>query len=171
MMLRGWALIISRQREAGFAELRQGLGRFRATGSKFEVAYRLGRAAEAFQNGGQVPVSLALLADAFQALDLIGDRWYEAELHRIKGSLLLELGGDNRNEAEACLGRALEVCRAQGARLFELRATTSLARLLAKQGKRDEARPMLAEIYAWFTEGFDTPDLMNAKALLDEMAA
>jgi tetratricopeptide (TPR) repeat protein len=124
----GWALIMSGQREAGFAE------------------------------------------DAFQAIDLFGDRSYEAELHRIKGSLLLELGGDRRDEAGACLERALELSRAQGARLYELRATTSLARQLAKQGKRDEARAMLAEIYNWFTEGFDTADLKDAKALLEELS-
>ena len=165
MMLRGWALIVSGQREAGFAELRDGLGRFRATGSKFQVSYRLGRAADAFQSGGQEQESLALLSDAFQAIDLIGDRWYEAELYRIKGSVLIELGGDHRNQAEACLERALELSRAQGARLFELRATVALGRL-----RRDEARAMLAEIYNWFTEGFDTADLKDARALLDELS-
>ena len=170
MMYRGWALIMSGQREAGFAELRDGLGRFRATSSKLEVPYRLGRAAEAFHHGGLAQESLALVSDAFQAIDLFGDHSYEAELHRIKGSLLLELEGEYRNEAEACLERALELSRAQGARLYELRATMSLARLLDKQGKRGEARAMLAKIYNWFTEGFDTADLKEAKALLDELA-
>ena len=169
MMYRGWALIMSGQREAGFAELRDGLGRFRATGSKLQVSFRLGRAAEAFQYGGQTGEGLALVSEALQAIDLFGDRSHEAELHRIKGSLLLELGDDRRDEAEACLERALELSRAQGARLYELRATMSLARLLAKQGKRDEARAMLAEIYNWFTEGFDTADLKDAKALLEEL--
>jgi predicted ATPase len=171
MMYRGWALIMSGQREAGFAELRDGLGRFRATGSKIEVPFRLGRAAEAFQIGGQTDESLALVSDAFQAIDLFGDHSYEAELHRIKGSLLLELGGDRRHEAEACLERALELSRAQSARLYELRATMSLARMLAEQGRREEARAMLAEIYNWFTEGLDTADMKDAKALLDELNA
>ena len=168
MMFRGWALIMSGQREPGFAELRDGLGRFRATGSKLEVPYRLGRAAEAFQYGGQVQESMALVSDAFQAIDLFGEHSYEAELHRIKGSLLLELGGDRRHDAQACLERALELSRAQGARLYELRATISLARVLDNQGKRDEARAMLTDIYNWFTEGFDTADLKDAKALLEE---
>jgi predicted ATPase len=171
MMLRGWALVISGQREAGFAELRDGLGRFQATGSKFDVSYRLGRAAEAFKNGGQTQESLALLSDAFQAIDLIGDRWYEAELHRLRSELLLMQDASKVQEAERCLRTAIEIAREQSAKSWELRTTMSLARLLERQGRRDEARAMLADIYGWFTEGFDTADLKDAKALLDELNA
>jgi len=98
------------------------------------------------------------------------NRHYEAETHRLKGELLLKQSDLNAAEAQHCFGRAIEMARKQSAKSWELRATTSLARLLAKQGKRDEARTMLAEIYGWFTEGFDTADLKDAKALLDQLA-
>ena len=169
MMLRGWALVISGQREEGFAELRDGLGRFRATGSKVYVSYRLGRAAEAFQNGGRTQESLALLSDAFQAINI--DRWYEAELYRLRSELLLMQDASTVQEAECCLRTAIEIAREQSAKSWELRGTMSLARLLAKQGRRDEARAMLAEIYGWFTEGFDTADLKDARTLLDQLNA
>ena len=106
MMLRGWALVISGQREEGFAELRDGLGRFRATGSKVYVSYRLGRAAEAFQNGGRTQESLALLSDAFQAINI--DRWYEAELYRLRSELLLMQDASTVQEAECCLRTAMK---------------------------------------------------------------
>ena len=95
---------------------------------------------------------------------------YEAELHRLKGELLLMQNAGDSVEAEHCFQTAIEVARRQGGKSLELRATTSLARLLAKQGRRDEARAMLAEIYGWFTEGFDTADLKDAKRLLDELS-
>ena len=91
-------------------------------------------------------------------------------MHRLKGELLLRQNDSNAAEAQSCFERAIEVARNQSAKSWELRATTSLARLLAMQGRRDEARAMLAEIYGWFTEGFDTADLIDAKALLDELA-
>jgi predicted ATPase len=100
-----------------------------------------------------------------------GERMYEAELHRVKGELLLMHDAANCPEAERCFRTAIEVARRQAGKSLELRATVSLARLLAAQMRRDEARAMLAEIYCWFTEGFDTADLKDAKALLDELAA
>jgi predicted ATPase len=93
-----------------------------------------------------------------------------AELHRLKGELLLVQNTSGATEAESCFREAIEIARRQQARSWELRATTSLARFLATQGRRGEARAMLAEIYGWFTEGFDTADLKDAKALLDELA-
>ena len=98
-------------------------------------------------------------------------RWCEAELYRLKGELLLRRDESNAAEAQHCLVHAIEIARNQSAKLWELRATVSLARLLAWQGRRDEARTSLAEIYNWFTEGFDLPDLKDAKALLDELCA
>src|SRR6202008_1744539 len=95
-------------------------------------------------------------------------RHHEAEIHRLKGELLLKQNKTNVAEAQSCFERAIEITRRQSARSCELRATMSLARLLDKQGRRDEARAMLAEIYGWFTEGFETRDLKEAKALLDE---
>jgi predicted ATPase len=96
-------------------------------------------------------------------------RSYDGEMHRLKGELLLKQSHSNSTEAQSCFRRAIEVARKQCAKSFELRATMSLARLLASQGLRDEARTMLADIYNWFTEGFDTADLIDAKALLDEL--
>jgi len=96
-----------------------------------------------------------------------GDRWYEAELHHLRGELLISEG--NREGAEACFRKALAIARHQAARLLELRAASSLARLWREQRKRDAARDLLAPIYGWFTEGFDTPVLKEAKALLDEL--
>ena len=94
---------------------------------------------------------------------------YEAETNRLKGELLLKQENSNAAEAQSCFERAIEIARKQSAKSFELRATMSLARLLAKKGRRDEARAMLADIYDWFTEGFDTADLNDAKALLEEL--
>ena len=93
----------------------------------------------------------------------------EAELHRLRGELLLQRGDDPQH-AEDCFRQAIAIAQRQGAQSWELRATTSLARLLRDQGRRDEAREMLATIYNWFSEGFDTPDLVDARALLDELA-
>ena len=100
---------------------------------------------------------------------LTGMRYYEAELYRLRGELLLMQNATNIAQAEKCFRRANEVARKQSAKSWELRATTSLARLLAKHGKRSEANELLAEIYGWFTEGFDTADLKDAKALLEDL--
>jgi len=110
------------------------------------------------------------LTEALAAANEHEDRHYEPEAHRLKGELLLKQNDSNTEEAQNCFQRAVEIARKQSAKSFELRATTSIARLLAKQGCRDEARTMLADIYGWFTEGFATADLKDAKALLDELA-
>jgi len=99
------------------------------------------------------------------------ERFYEAEIYRLKGELVLRQDHSNVAEAHSCFQRAVEIARNQSAKSLELLATMSLARLLDKQGKRDESRAMLAEIYGWFTEGFDTADLKDAKALLNELSA
>ena len=110
------------------------------------------------------------LDEALTIAESDGARYWEAETHRVRGELLLRKSESNRVEAETCFARAREVARQQSARWWELRATLSLARLLASQGRREEARKQLAEIYNWFTEGFDTADLKDAKALLDELS-
>ena len=101
-------------------------------------------------------------------MERTGERWSEAELHRLKGELLLQRG-DDPEEVETCYRQAIAVAQRQEAKSWELRATTSLARLLRDQGRAAEARDILSPIYHWFTEGFDTPDLQDAKALLDEL--
>jgi predicted ATPase len=116
---------------------------------------------------GQLTEGLELLREAMSRVERSGERWYEAELYRLKGKLLMT--GSDRHEAETCLCRALTVARAQDARAWELRAAIDLARLWRTQGKRAEARDLLTPIYDWFSEGFDMPDLKDAKALLQEL--
>jgi predicted ATPase len=120
---------------------------------------------------GRIDRAIAMLDDQRMRIERSGERLDEAELYRVKGELLCARDSASSSEGESSLRKAIEIARRQESRWWELRATTSLARLLAKQGKRDEARSMLAEIYGWFTEGFDTADLEDAKALLDELTA
>src|SRR5262249_22273911 len=118
---------------------------------------------------GQVDEGLAVLAEALATAQRNGERLYEAELHRLKGELLLALSPENHAEAEACFHQALDVARRQQAKSLELRAAMSVSRLLRELGQRDESHQILAETYGWFTEGFATADLMEAKVLLDEV--
>ncbi len=135
--------------------------------SEFFPQYRL---ATLYGVGGDLEESLGRVTGALETLGRIGDRVDEAQLQRVKGELLLRLGYDRAAEAEQCFRSAIEVAQSQSARTYELRATTSLARLLARQGRREEGRGLLADIYNWFTEGFDTADQREAKALLDELS-
>jgi predicted ATPase len=125
---------------------------------------------EAHGKAGQSEEGLAPLDEAHGLVAKTGERAFEAEVHRVKGELLLAGSPSDPTQAEACFREALEVARRQSAKSLELRAATSLARLLQRQGKRDEARDLLAPVYAWFTEGFDTRDLKEAKALLEEFS-
>jgi predicted ATPase len=165
-MLRGWAGVIQGNNEEGLAAMREGLVAWRATGSKYHVPYRLARAAEAHLIAGELEDGLLLLAEAS---DHGGDFWLAPELPRLKGELLLHAG--RGNEVEEYLAQALNAAREQSARLLELRAAMSLARLWRDQGKVQQARELLAPVYGWFTEGFDTRDLKEAKALLEELGA
>ena len=131
--------------------------------------YSLALLAEAHGTMGQPEAGLAALTEALTLVDTTGERWYEPELYRLKGELLLQQSSDNHTEAEACFLHALDIARHQEAKSFELRTATSLARLWQSQGKRDEARQLLGDVYGWFTEGFDTADLKDAKGLLDEL--
>src|SRR5262249_19108297 len=125
--------------------------------------------AEAYRRGGQAEAGLRMLAEALAAAHSTGERYYEAELYRLQGELLLLRSAAEHTEAETCCHQALDVARRQQAKGFELRAAMSLSRLWQGQGKRAEARELLAPIYGWFTEGFDTADLQEAKALLAEL--
>ena len=125
--------------------------------------------AEAFGKAGHTEEALAILAEGLAAVDRTGEHWWEAELHRLKGELMLMQGADE-TETEVCFHQAIEVARRQQAKSLELRATMSLSRLWQKQDKVEEAQKMLREIYDWFTEGFDTEDLKEAKALLEEFS-
>ena len=111
-----------------------------------------------------------MLAEALTLVDTTGERWYKSELYRLKGELLLQQNSANQAEVESCFHHALDIARNQQAKSLELRAATSLSRLWQQQGKHQEAHDLLAPVYHWFTEGFDTADLIEAKALLDELA-
>jgi predicted ATPase len=118
---------------------------------------------------GQLEEGLTVLAETLRAVDDTGEHFYEAELQRLKGEFLVQLSADNQREAETCFQHAMTIAQDQGAKAWELRTATSLARLWQHQGKRQQARDLLAPVYAWFTAGFETPDLQEAKALLDDL--
>ena len=140
----------------------------RVTGSQSYVTGHLARSVDAHLKTGDIDAGMRLLAEALARVESTDERYCEAELHRLKGELL---GARDRDaEAEQSFRTAIRIAQGQSAKSFQLRATISLARLLNAQGKRDEARAMLAEIYNWFTEGFDTADLKDAKSLLDELS-
>jgi predicted ATPase len=155
--------------DEGIAELRKGLAAKEAIGVLQHTPSVLGLLAGLWigrQNPGE---ALRLLDEALARVDRLEERWFEADLLRVKGEALLALSSEHAPDAEACFRRALAVARNQGARLWDLRAATSLARLWAEQGQRAQARDLLAPVYGWFTEGFETQDLKDAKALLDEL--
>jgi predicted ATPase len=168
--LGGWAMAEQGHNEEGIALIREGLAVNRARAAELNRPYVLTLLAEACGETGRLDDGLDALTEALAAAEQHENRHPEAEIHRLKGELLLKQNNTNVAEAQSCFKRAIEIARRQSAKSFELRATMSLARLLASQGDRDEARTMLAEIYGWFTEGFDTADLKDAKALLDEFA-
>ena len=126
--------------------------------------------AEAYEKAGQADEGLQVLAEALTAAHATGERQHEAELYRLKGELLLQQDVLDEQEAESCFRQALDVARQQQAKAFELRAAMSLSRLWQQQGKRAEVHALLAPIYGWFTEGFDTVDLQEAKVLLEAVA-
>jgi predicted ATPase len=165
--LYGWALTIQGQGEVGLVQLRQGLATYRATGTVLDLPWYLGVLAEAYGSTGQAETGLATLAEALAAVDKTD--FYEAELYRLKGKLLLSQTVPDASQAQACFQQAFDVARRQGAKSLELRAAMSLARLWQQQGKRAAAYELLAPLYGWFTEGFDTADLHEAKALLEAL--
>jgi predicted ATPase len=158
------------QGEAGIAEIRQAFAAELVIGSKAWQPYFLGLLAEAYGAGGHPDEGLPLLAEALAVMDATEECFYAAELYRLKGALLLQQAVPDASQAEACFHQALDMARQQQAKSWELRAATSLARLWQQQGKRTAARQLLAEVYHWFTEGFNTADLQEAKVLLDALA-
>ncbi|HEV8717544.1 MAG TPA: AAA family ATPase [Candidatus Binatia bacterium] len=182
--VQGWALVEQGQAEEGIPQIQQGLAAFLATGAKLMRPSWLALLAEAYRKVGRIEEGLSVLAEALAVVDKTGERVNEAELHRLKGLLTLRsrqvednsevtnpqtLTPNPQVEAEACFLKAVEIARKQSAKSLELRAAMSLSRLWLQQGKPEEAHQMLAEIYGWFTEGFDTKDLQETKALLAEL--
>jgi predicted ATPase/type II secretory pathway predicted ATPase ExeA len=191
-VMRGWALTAQGLREEGIARMHQGLEAFRATGAELNRTYYLLLLAEAYGNGGKLDAGLRALTDALAGVHSGRERWWEAELHRLEGELVLQRistaglksapvrTGATVNEhghapaqaeSEACFRQALNIARHQQAKSLELRAAVSLSRLWQQQGKCDAARELLAEVYSWFTEGFETTDLRAAGALLSELSS
>jgi predicted ATPase len=197
-MLRGWAVAEQGKGAEGIEQMHQGLAAIRASGAEFERPYWLALLAEGYGTVGRTEEGLSVLAEALAIVDKTGVRFYAAELYRLKGQLTLQsqaslgqvkaslkpvntsqdkstvtnpqsLTPNPQAEAEACFLKAIEIARRQQAKSLELRAVMSLSRLWQTQSKKDEAQQMLAEVYGWFTEGFGTKDLQEAKALLEEL--
>jgi predicted ATPase len=166
--LRGWAAAMQGQGEVGLAQVRQGIAGFRATKSALFVPYYYTMLADVCDHLGHPDDGLQALAEAYTLIEQHEERWWEAEVCRLRGVLLLRQPGTPQAEAETWLQRALDVARRQQAKSLELRAAMSLSRLWQHQGRCAEAHELLAPVYGWFTEGFDTADLQEAKALLDE---
>jgi adenylate cyclase len=167
--LHGWALAELGDIERGVAEMEAGIAGFVPIGGVPRQAFTAAMLAKGYEKLGRIDRAIAMLDDQQVRIQRSGERLDEAELYRVKGELLYARDGASSSEAESCLRKAIEIARRQESRWWELRATTSLARTLVKQGNRDEARAMLAEIYGRFTEGFDTADLKDAAALLDQL--
>jgi class 3 adenylate cyclase/predicted ATPase len=167
--LRGWALALQGQGEEGIGQVRQGLAAWRATGAALVVPYLCAVLADVSAHLGYTEEGLQALAEAHTLVEQHEERWWEAEIARLQGVLLLKQPGTPQAEAEAYFQQALAIARRQEAKALELRAATSLSKLWQQQGKRQEAHDLLAPVYNWFTEGFDTADLIEAKALLDEL--
>ena len=166
----GWALAAQGKEDEGIAHMREGFAAYRATAAEHQRPYFLSLLAEAYGNVGHIEEGLTMLKEALDMVNKTEERNWEAELHRSKGELLLMQQGQKMSEAEECFRQALDTARRQQAKSLELRAAMSLNRLWQHQGKQEEAHKLLAEIYDWFTEGFDTADLQEAKFLLEELA-
>ena len=165
----GWTLAARGQGEEGLGQMRQGIAAVWATGQALARPFGLVLLAEAAGRVGQVEAGLRLLAEALDALEVNAQGDMLAEAYRLQGALLLRQATPDAAQAEACFQQTLTVARRQQAKSWELRVATSLSRLWQHQGKRTAARELLAPIYGWFTEGFDTADLQDAEALLGEL--
>jgi adenylate cyclase len=174
MTQRGWVLAEQGQIKEGITQMQQGLAASRATGAELLRPYFLALLVETWAKDGRAVDGLGAVKEALAGVQQNGVRQYEAELYRLKGELTLQAESQSREsrvkEGEECFWKAIEIARKQQAKSWELRAATSLARLWQQQGKHHEAHRILSEVYNWFTEGFDTKDLQEAKALLEELA-
>ena len=147
--------------------LDEGFAAYRKIGQVFFVPFLLTLLADAYRRAGRTAAALARLGEAVEAVNAYQERWFEAEIHRLRGEVLRDTA--DHAAAAACLRTAIDIARHQNAKLWELRSSVSLAQMLRDQGKQTAARDLLAPVYDWFTEGFDTPDLTEAKALLDAL--
>ncbi len=169
-IFRGSALAMQGYVKDSIEQIQHGLAIWQGIGANTGLPYFFAALAEAYEEAGKIEEGLDALARAFEEFTEHGERPYEAGLHWIKGKLLLAQSECNQSEAEACFRQAIAVARRQNAKALELRTTVSLSRLLQKQGNKEEARDVLAEIYNWFTEGFDTVEFQEAKALVEGLS-
>jgi adenylate cyclase len=167
----GWTLAQYGQGEQGVREIQHGLVVIQHSGAEPHLPYYLALLADSYRTTGQIEEALCALTQAVALVDKSGGHWYEADLHRLQGECLLVQSADNHAAAETCFQQAIAIAQHQNAKSFELRAATSLAKVWQQHGKRQEAYDLLAPVYNWFTEGFDTADLKDAKALLDAFAS
>jgi predicted ATPase len=157
--------------KTGLEKIREGIDAFRATGSAIELSHWLGLLVEACRDTGRPEEGLRVIGEALQHVKETGVVYYEPELHRLEGELRLCCDARDATAPERSFWRSIEIAKNQGAKSWELRAAMSLARLWRDQGKVQQARDLLAPVYGWFTEGFNTRDLKDAEALLEELAA
>ncbi len=169
-IMRASAQAMLGKHQAAVAEIRGAIAAYRATGGRFQTTHYLVLLAQALACCGRHGEGLAALHEALGLAEETGERYLEAEIHRLQGNLLLAQGDRGSAAAEACYGKALEVAGAQEARSLELRAARDLGQLWAERGERARAAALLAPVYGWFTEGFDTADLQEAKVLLAQLA-
>jgi predicted ATPase len=167
---RGAGMLLQGKLEEALPLLLKGLDSFRASGAELTLPFQLSTLGEAYTRAGRFEDARRVLDEGLAIAEKNDERCQEAELHRLKGELLLAESSDRLAAAEDCFRQAIETARRQRSRAWELRATVSLAQLWRRQGRRDEARGALAEIFNTFTEGFTTPDLVDAKALLETLA-
>jgi predicted ATPase len=166
-MYRGWSRAALGQTQEGTALLDEGFAAYRGSGWRFLMPFFLTLLADACRRAGRTAAALARLAEALEATNVHQERWFEAEIHRLRGELLRDT--DDHAAADVPFRTAIDVARRQDAKLWELPSSVSLAHMLQDQGEPTAARDLLAPVYDWFTEGFDTPDLTEAKALLDAL--
>jgi predicted ATPase len=168
-VMHGWALAEQEQIAQGIAQIHAGLVTLERAGDRLFCLYYVTLLAEAMTKAGQRDAGLAAIEEAIEDCRKAGVSYWDSELQRLRGELLLAKDRSEAVAVETCFRQAIEIAKGQSAKSLELRAATSLARLWAAQGKRAEACELLAPVYGWFTEGFDTQDLRDAKALLDEL--
>jgi adenylate cyclase len=165
-----WTSVETGRSQVAVTRMHTALADLDATGSRLDRPFFLAMLAERYGRIGQPAEGLHLLDEALAQVEETDERWWEAEIHRLKGVMLLSLSAENAAVAEECYQRAISLARSQGAKSLELRAGSSLARLRQSMGRSDEVGILLTPIYGWFTEGFDSADLKEAKALLDGIA-
>jgi predicted ATPase len=170
-ILQGWALAMQGDGATGVAQITQGWEAVQRLGQQLYRPYQLALLAEAYGQAGHPEAGLPCLAEAVTRVEATEERWWEAEVYRLQGELLLCLPRPALPQAEACFHQALDVARRQQAKALELRAALSVSRLWQQQSQRTEAYELLVPIYSWFTEGFDTADLQDAKAVLEELGS